>query len=290
VTAFAHPEFLVSTDWLAAHARDADLRIVDATVHLRPAQQGPYNIESGRADYLAGHIPGATFIDVAGELADTTSTLRFTMPSPAAAARTLAAAGIGSEHRIVTYSTTTPMWATRLWWMLRSLGCTRVHVLDGGFRRWRAEGRPVDTGPCTLPPAPFTPRPQPARWADRDEVLAMIGSRDVCTLNALSAASHAGTAPVNYGRPGHIAGSVNVPYASLLDADGRFRQAQALRATLGAAGAFASRRVICYCGGGIAATLTAFALQMLGHADVAVYDGSLTEWVRDPALPMEVGP
>lgn len=285
----ADPGYLVSTAWLDEHQDDDDLRVYDATVHLRPAQPGPYTVESGRADYEAGHIPDAAFIDLTGDLSDPASGLRFTMPQAAVAARALAAAGIGNEHRVVFYSTTTPMWATRLWWMLRSLGGTRLHVLDGGFPRWRAEGRLHNTGNYSYAPATFKPTPVAAHWASRDEVLAAIGSGEVCTINALSAAAHAGTSEVNYGRKGHIKGSVNVPYASLLDVNGCYRPAAELRVAFNAVGAFDRQRVICYCGGGISATMTACALVALGHPDVAVYDGSMSEWVRDPALPMELG-
>ena len=117
-------------------------------------------------------------------------------------------------------------------------------------------------------------------------LLLAIGNQRVCTLNALSSALHAGTAPIHYGRPGHILGSVNLPYSALLDAQGRFLPAEQLRAALHSVGALEAPRVICYCGGGIAATLDAMALHIAGHTNVAVYDGSLQEWAADPTLPM----
>ena len=131
--------------------------------------------------------------------------------------------------------------------------------------------------------------PDAARWADKHEVLRAIGDDAVCTLNALTASVHAGTAELNYGRKGHIKGSVNVPYPSLLNADGSYRPVDELRAAFDAVGALRKPRIICYCGGGISATMDALALTLIGHANVAVYDGSMSEWVLDPALPMELG-
>lgn len=282
---------LISTQDLADRlagpaAAAAGLRLFDVTAHLRPATPGPWRVESGRADYLAAHIPGAAFIDLQGELSDAASPLRFTQPGPARLAAAFAAAGVGDGDEVVLYSSSHPMWATRVWWLLRSIGVA-ARVLDGGLSLWRAEGRPVVQGAKAYPPAPLlTPRPQPARWADKQDVLLAIGQQRVCTLNALSAELHAGTAPISYGRPGHILGSVNLPYGGLLDGQGRLLPVEQLRSALDAVGALGARQVICYCGGGIAATLDALALTLAGHGNVAVYDGSLQEWAVDPALPM----
>jgi thiosulfate/3-mercaptopyruvate sulfurtransferase len=280
---------LVSTDWLAEHLDDPGLRVFDVTVHLRASPSGPYLIESGRADYQAAHIPGAAFLDLPGELSDVTSPLPFTMPPFEQLAGALSAAGIGAETRVVAYTTTSPMWATRLWWMLRSVGLDDAAVLDGGLLKWRTEGRPLEAGERRYPPGRLTPNPRPEFWADKAAVLAAVEDGGVCTINALSAAAHSGEAPVNYGRKGHIAGSRNVPYASLLNEDGTWRSDDALRAQFEPVGALERRRAICYCGGGISATMAALALTRLGHPAVAVYDGSLSEWSRDPEAPMETG-
>lgn len=287
-----HP--LISTAELAAlldGPASGRLRLFDTTVHLRPAAPGapgPFRVESGRADYEAGHIPGAAFADLPGQLSDTASPLRFTLPGLDALADRVAALGISNGDEIVLYSSTAPMWATRVWWMLRSIG-VEARVLDGGLARWKAEGRPLSTTPVVHPPGRLVVRPQPSLWAGREEVLRAVGDGAICTLNALSAEMHRGEGELHYGRRGHIAGSVNLPWSTVLDAEGRFQPPEALRSAFEAVGAHASRRVICYCGGGIAATVDALALQLLGHRDVAVYDGSLDEWVRDPALPMEAG-
>lgn len=280
---------LVSADWLAANLGDPDLRVFDATVHLRPAKPGPYVVESGRADYEAGHIPGAAFLDLARDLSDLTSPLGFTRLKGQALADALGAAGIGPGLKVVCYSTSTPMWATRLWWMLRAAGVADVAVLDGGFAGWTAEGHPVETEVRRYPAVKAVITERPDAWADKHDVLAAIDDGAVCTINALSAGVHSGEAEMNYGRKGHIKGSRNVPYAALLDAEGRYRSDAELRALFEAVGAFERPRVIFYCGGGISATMDALALTRLGHPSVAVYDGSMSEWTKDPNLPMETG-
>ena len=280
---------LVTTGWLADHLEDPCVRIFDSTVHLRPAQPGPYRVESGRADYESGHIPGAAFVDLARDLSDPSAPLGFTRLTGGALAAALGAAGIDPGLKIVCYSTSTPMWATRLWWVLRAAGFTDVAVLDGGYARWTAETRPVETGSRAYPPAEVRIDERPGAWADRQDVLAAIGDGAVCTVNALPAGVHSGEAEVNYGRKGHIKGSRNVPYAALLDADGLYRSDADLRVLFEGVGALQRPRVIVYCGGGISATMDALALTRLGHPSVSVYDGSMSEWTRDPDLPMETG-
>lgn len=280
---------LVSTEWLAQHLDDPKLRIFDVTVHLRPATPGPYRVESGRTDYEAAQVPGAAFLDLARDLSDTHAPLPFTMPSVDRLASALGAAGVGRGARVVAYTMATPMWATRLWWMLHASGFDNVAVLDGGFPKWSAEGRPVETGVQSYPPAELSLAARPGAWADKGAVLAAIDDGAVCTINALSPSVHSGESPMSYGRKGHIKGSRNVPYAALLNDNGTYRDDADLRALFAAVGAFERPRAICYCGGGISATMDALALTRLGHPSVAVYDGSMSEWSRDPELPMEVG-
>lgn len=280
---------LVSTAWLADNLGDPDLRIFDATVHLRPSTPGPYRIESGRDDYRTGRIPGAGFLDLTGDLSLAGAPLNFTLPPLDQLEMAFGAAGIARGTRVVIYSTTTPMWSTRVWWMLRSAGFDDVAVLDGGFVRWVAEERPVEVGDRAWPPAALNLKAREGAWANREDVLAAIGDGGVCTINALSPSVHSGDSETSYGRKGHIKGSRNVPYAALLGPDGTWRSDAELRALFDAVGAFERPRVICYCGGGISATMDALALARLGHPSVAVYDGSMSEWSRDPALPMETG-
>jgi len=162
-------------------------------------------------------------------------------------------------------------------------------VLDGGFAKWMAEGRPVEAGVRHYPPAELSLVARPQAWADKAAVLAAVEDGSVCTINALSSGAHSGASSVNYGRKGHIAGSRNVSYAALLNDDGTFRGDAELRELFTAVGAMDRARAIFYCGGGISATMDALALTRLGHPSVAVYDGSLSEWSRDPNLPMETG-
>lgn len=280
---------LVSTAWLSEHLADPGLRLFDVTVRLLPKVPGPYEIVSGRAAYEEAHIPGAGFLDLMADLSDTDSAIPFMMPAVEHLAAKLGAAGIGLDNRVVLYSWPTPMWATRLWWMLRACGFDSVAVLDGGLDKWRAEGRPLESGSRQYPPATLTLAARPGAWADRHDVLAAIDDGAVCTINALSPATFQGTSESSYGRKGHITGSRNVPYETLLAADGSFRPDAELRPLFEAVGAFERPRVICYCGGGISATMDALVLTRLGHPAVAIYDGSMWEWARDPSLPMATG-
>ncbi|MGE0153949.1 MAG: sulfurtransferase [Reyranellaceae bacterium] len=280
-------KMLVDTAWLAAHLTAPGLRLFDCTTHLRPDPARVYRAEDARAEYRAGHIPGAAYIDLQGEFSDPASELRFTLPQPPDFAAAAGALGIGEDCDVVLYSATSPMWATRVWWMLRAMGFDRVAVLDGGLAKWQAEGRALESGDRRHQPAKFTPRPRPHLVADKHRVLAAIDDGATRILNALTQGQHAGNPKsVNYGRPGHIAGSVCVPAMGLVREDGTLRPPDELRQSFAQAGIAPQDRVVAYCGGGIAATLDAFALALLGNEKVAVYDNSLSEWATDPSLPM----
>lgn len=287
---YVNPEFLISANDLAEAMRsdDGNLRIFDTTVFLHP-DPPRYRVESGRARYAEGHVPGAGFLDLTGELSDPNSPFGFTLPAPEQLARTFADAGVDNDSRVILYSSGHVMWATRVWWMLTSLGHPNVSVLDGGLRSWQEENQPLETGSAGYPSGTPNVRFNSSAWAATTEVRDAIGSSSTCTVNALSAEVHGGDGAVNYGRPGHIAGSRNVPYETLLER-GRFRPAGEIGEMLDAKGLRQADRVICYCGGGISATIDAFALRLLGHSNVAVYDGSMSEWASDPQLPMETGP
>lgn len=289
MTGIDNTRFIVDSDWLAERLDDPNLRVYDCTVHLVPDPPRAYTVKSGREDFEAGHIPGAGFLDLTGpSLSDPSSGLNFTMPSKTQLEEALSAVGLGDEHTAVLYSSGHMMWATRMWWMLRSVGFETASVLDGGFRTWQESGARVSTNACKYAPARFTANPRPELWADKEEVLDAIDSATVCTINALAPEVHSGEGEMNYGRKGHIKGSVNVPFASLLQR-GTFQPGATLKAEFEKVKAFDRERVIVYCGGGISATTDALALVMAGHPNVAVYDGSMSEWVRDPELPMETG-
>jgi thiosulfate/3-mercaptopyruvate sulfurtransferase len=287
----ARPRQLVETEWLATHLEDPGIRLLECTVYLHPADlPGGFRVESGRAKWAEGHIPGAGFVDLQEELSDRASPLRFMMPPAAQFAEAMGRAGVGDGVRVILYDRAVNMWAARIWWMLRAFGFDEAAVLNGGFRKWTGEGRPLATDAGARPPRIFTPRPRPSLIADKAGVLAALGESGACVLNALTEEQHRGTGGNDYGRPGRIAGSVNVAARDLVDPRTHaYLPADVLRAKFEAAGAFGAGRVVTYCGGGIAASSDAFVLTLLGRDDVAVYDASLSEWANDPALPMERG-
>jgi thiosulfate/3-mercaptopyruvate sulfurtransferase len=290
-TGFVHPEFLIDTATLNARRTDPDLRIFDCTVHLIPNKDVGYTVKPGREDFEKGHIPGAQFLDLQGDLSAPHPTLRFMLPSADAFAAAIGRYGVGDNSRVVLYSTTTPQWASRIWWMLRNYGFDNAAVLDGGFKKWAAEGKPIETGPTKAKPAAtFTVRQDRKLMVGKEAVLAAIGDGAICTINALSHVQHTGTGGTVYGRVGRIAKTVNVPAAGLLDpATGAYLPAATLREKFAVVGAFDRPQVITYCGGGIAASSDALVLTMLGHPDVRLYDASMSEWSNDADLPMETG-
>jgi len=287
MTDYHNPQFLISASALGEQLADPDLRIVDATVFLRPAATG-YRAESGWESYSAGHVPGAVFMDLVREFSDTSTGLGFSRPTPEGLAESLGALGISHEHRVVIYSTGHMMWATRAWWLLRYAGHDRVAVLDGGLRAWQGAGLPVTTDIPAYPTATYRPAPRPALFVDREDVVSGMDDPGICTVNALSPEVYAGTGDMHYGRRGHIPGSLNVHYDAFLE-KGHFKPAADLRAALQAQGVLDAPRVIAYCGGGISATVDGFACQLLGKDDVSVYDGSMADWVRDESLPLTTG-
>ncbi len=288
---YKYPEQLVSTDWLAENASAPHLRVFDCTtyLHYEEGTGRPYSVESGRSDFEAGHIPGSAFLDLQGDLSDNDSPYRFTMPAADDLARRFAQHGIGDDTRVVLYARSNMQWATRIWWMLRSVGFDNAAILDGGWDKWQSEGRAVEKGEFRYPAASLTARPRNGLFCGKEEVKAAIGDGGICTINALAPDLHAGETK-RYGRPGRIPGSVNVPAGHLQIGPTKImaEAAQAAKAFRDV-GAAPDKRIILYCGGGIAATLDAFLLHQLGYEDLTVYDNSMSEWAKDEALPIEVG-
>jgi thiosulfate/3-mercaptopyruvate sulfurtransferase len=211
------------------------------------------------------------------------------LPASEQFAQAMSAFGIGDDTLVVSYSSANHWWAARMWWMLRVFGHERAAVLNGGLQKWQAEGRPLESGPArSCPKARFTPRPARRDMiATKQDVLAAIGSPHTCTINALRPEQHAGTGGVYYGRRGHIRGSINVPAAATVDANNVYKSAAELRRLF--AEPLSAPAVIAYCGGGIAASADILVLTMLGHPNAKLYDASLSEWAREPSLPMETG-
>jgi thiosulfate/3-mercaptopyruvate sulfurtransferase len=288
-----HSEALVQTDWLEAHLADPDLRIFECTTYLRPAEPGagvPYHPEAGYADYEAGHIPGAGFLDLAGELSREDAPVHFMMLPPERFAQVMGRHGVGGGARVVLYSRERMMWATRVWWMLRAMGFDRAAVLDGGFEKWVAEDRPVSSEPCAYPPTTFTPRPRHEVVVDKSAVRNAIADPRVCLVNTLSEPDFRGEEPSRYGRPGHIPGSVNLPWPGLTEPEKNVLiPLDEAAKRIEALGAERAERIVCYCGGGISATMCLFLLHRLGYDNLALYDASMAEWAQDETLPIERG-
>jgi thiosulfate/3-mercaptopyruvate sulfurtransferase len=290
--AFARPQYLVETDWLAGHLDDPDVRVLECTVYLTPKAGGGFTAESGLAKWREGHIPGAGFADLTGELSakDAPPHLLYMMPPAGHLAAVMGRLGAGDGVKVVLYDRAVNMWAARVWWMLRAIGFENAAVLNGGWKKWTVEKRPVAADDGARPARPLVAKPRPDLFADKQAVLAGVGDRATCLINALTEEQHRGTGGVAYGRPGRIAGSTNVVARDLVDpATHAYLPADLLREKFKASGALDAGRVITYCGGGIAASSDAFVLALLGKDDVAVYDASLSEWARDPSLPMETG-
>jgi thiosulfate/3-mercaptopyruvate sulfurtransferase len=284
-TGYLRPDYLIEPAQLSE--RLGSVRVFDGTVILEPAEKG-YRARAGLDDYQAGHIPGAAFINQMTQVSDTSTGLGFSLPQPQVLQASLAELGATTDAEIVVYSSGHPMWATRLWWLLHYAGHDKVAVLNGGLDAWKAAGLPLDTEASSYPAGSFSAAVRAQRFVDADAVLAAMETDQVCTVNALAPGVYSGESKMSYGRKGHIPGSVNVYYDQLLDA-GRFRPGPELRAELDSKGLLQAPRVIAYCGGGISATIDAFACLLVGQEQVAVYDGSMSEWVRDESLPLVTG-
>jgi thiosulfate/3-mercaptopyruvate sulfurtransferase len=282
---------LVDPDWLEPRLHESDLRVVDCTLHLSfDPETGARHTESGRADWDASHIPGSVYVNVQEDLTAADPDFPYQRPSPARFADAMASLGISDDTRVVLYDRARNSWAARVWWLLRSFGFDRAGILNGGWERWTADGRPTSTDRPEERDATFTPDPHPELVADKEQVRAAIEDEACSLVNALRPADFDGSNVVKYGRPGHVPGSVNVPAvgeSAIVDAaDQTYLPRDALRARFADAGVTESERVITYCGGGIAASSAAFALHLLGVENVAVYDGSMAEWGRTD-LPIE---
>jgi thiosulfate/3-mercaptopyruvate sulfurtransferase len=249
------PRLLVSTDWLARHLKDPDLRVLDGSWYL-PAQN-----RDAKAEYAAGHIPGARFFDI-DEISDLRSTLPHMAPPPEKFISRLRAMGVGDGHQVVVYDGAGLFSAARVWWTFRLMGKTDVAVLDGGFPKWRAEGR----------------QNQLVKDVTQVAHAAKLGEAEI--VDARAAARFRGEAPEPRPglRSGHIPGSKNVPFASLLNGDGTLKPPAELRALFVAAGVDLSKPVITLCGSGVTAALLNLALERIGHRNHALYDGSWAEW------------
>ena len=276
---FARPELIASTEWLAEQLGRPEVRILD--VRWRPDG-------SGRGVWAAGHIPGAVHLDWRADLTDQSDggdTLLLAGPEQVAGA--LATAGVGDGATVVVYDDTVGLYAARTWWSLRVYGLESVRVLDGGWPAWVEESRPTSKAVAPPPPAHFTPRAQSRMRLMTSDVRALLSSPDVTLLDARAPAEYRGHEG-NTKRLGHIPGAVNVPVGAMTRPGSQhFRDGDELRELLFKANVARGRRMVCYDGAGVAAAKLAYALTLLGHDDVAVYDGGWAEWGNRLDLPVD---
>jgi thiosulfate/3-mercaptopyruvate sulfurtransferase len=267
------PKTLVSTDWLAAHLSDPDLRILDASWYLPDAGR------DGQTEYAAAHIPGARFFDI-DEISDTRSELPHMVPPVEKFMSRMRAMGVGDGHQVVVYDGAGLFSAARVWWLFRLMGKTDVAVLDGGFPKWRAEGRAIEDMPPMVRDRHMTVIRQNALVRDVTQVAAAAKLGDHEIIDARSAPRFRGEEPEPRDglRSGHIPGSKNVPYKAVLNEDGTMKTPDELRAIFEAAGVDLSKPAITTCGSGVTAAILFLALERIGHRDHAVYDGSWAEW------------
>lgn len=281
---------LITTEQLTAMLGDPNLRLYDCTTYNEPVPPGsdvPYRAVPGDKTFAEGHIPGADFLDLQGEFSDSSAQQFFMMPGVAQLEAAFGRHGVDASKTIVLYSIGTMMWSTRFWWMLRALG-VEAKVLDGGFDKWKAEGRPIEQGaPKGYPPATLKAVPRAGLFVDKSTVLSRIGDSSTVTVNALGPQFHRGLEPSRYGRAGRVPGSVNVSAATLVNPDKTLTTLADAEAKFASQGVTRDKNVICYCGGGISATIDLFLLTALGYDNLTLYDASMGEWARDASLPIE---
>jgi len=267
------PKTLVSTDWLERHLKDPDLRLLDASWYMPGSGRDP------KAEYDAAHIPGARFFDI-DEIADLRSGLPHMAPTAEKFISRMRAMGVGDGHQVVVYDGAGIYSAARVWWLFRLMGKTDVAVLDGGFPKWQAEGRQVEDMAPILRDRHITVSRQAHLVRDVTQVAAAAKLGDHEIIDARSPGRFAGTEPEPRPglRSGHIPGSKNLHYATLLHADGTMKDAKGLRAAFAAAGVDLDRPAITTCGSGVTAAILNLALARLGKHDHALYDGSWAEW------------
>ena len=279
---------LVSTDWLQQNYSNSNMRIFDCTVWLKPHPNKIYEIVSGKSDYDIEHIPNSDFLDIL-QISSKDSPLPFMMPDVNMFNDAMSNKGISSDTHVILYSRDNIQWATRVWWMLRSVNFHNVSILNGGFDKWKAENKPLSNEPVQYPKSKFNGKFQKECFCTKEEVLDNITNKNTIIINALRKTLHNGTDEVNYGRLGHIKNSINIPSPDLIDKKTYlYKPLTELKEVFIKHDVLNREKVIAYCGGGIAATNIAFVLTALNYKNITVYDASLNEWAKDNNLPMTV--
>jgi thiosulfate/3-mercaptopyruvate sulfurtransferase len=277
---------LVTTDWLAEHLGEPGLVVLDGSWHMPDAGRDP------KAEYAQGHIPGAAFFDI-DAVSDHASDLPHMLPAPADFATAARRLGVEPGSTAVVYDSLGIFSAPRVWWSFRAMGHANVFVLDGGLKKWLAEGHPVEAGWRESAHGEFKARLRPELVRDLAAVRGALESGSAQLVDARSAARFRGEAPEpRYGvREGHMPGAHNVPWSSIVAEDGTLRPPEALRAAFEAAGVDLTRPIVTTCGSGISAAILALALARIGRDDAPVYDGSWSEWgAASSGAPVATGP
>jgi thiosulfate/3-mercaptopyruvate sulfurtransferase len=285
---------LAQTEWLAEHLDDPDLRVVDIRGYVKKRDLGNGRQEAeylaARDEYEEAHVPGAVYVDWTRDITDPDDTVPAQVAPPDRFAALMGSLGIGDGTHVVVYDHAGGQFSTRLWWALTYYGHDRVSVLDGGWKKWTAEGRPITAEVPDPAPATFTPRPRPGLRAEAGEVLAASRGGNAFILDARDEGQYTGAVARREGRAGRVPGAEHLHADTLLDPkSGTFRPDRELDEKLREAGVPEDRDepVVAYCNGGVAATVPLFALHRLGYRNLANYDGSWNEWGTQEDLPVE---
>lgn len=277
-------ESLVSTEWLAGEMGASDLRVVDATMVLASDGRNP------QAEYEAEHIPGAVFMDLS-EIVDASSSLPMMLPTAEKFASRMQSLGLGDGSRIVIYDNSPYKSASRAWWMLAHVfGAHGVAVLDGGLAKWKAEGRALESGKPAIRHRHFTIWKNQKVVRDKAQMLANLKSKAEQVVDARGAARFSGAEddPRPHVGAGHVPGSFNLPFGQMFNADGTWKQGDALKAAFESAGVDLAEPFVATCGSGLTAANIVFGAHLLGKSDIALYDGSWSDWGADPETPKAI--
>jgi thiosulfate/3-mercaptopyruvate sulfurtransferase len=285
-----YPEAIADCNWLHDQSDSDSVRVYDCTTYLNYTDNDPskpYDVGSGYADYLDEHIPGAAFLDLQKQLSNRNSRFSFTLPESSELVQRFNRLGVGSPFHIILYSKNGVQWATRIWWMLFSLGYKNVSILDGGLQEWRRLGYKTEKTENKFDPADFIPDIDNDIFIGKEKTFEAIDNKDCYLLNALTSDLHKGENP-RYGRPGRIPKSQNIPFHRLVDkGTGKLITPEQATSIFEEYGISSEVKVVNYCGGGIAATLNAFVLRQVGIEKLEIYDNSMSEWATDNSLPIE---
>ncbi len=281
-----NPQLLVSTAWLAAHLDDKNMRVVDIRGHVLPATQPPPHYFNHYADYIESHLPNAVFVDWVQEITDPTDPRHARIAPPERFSGVMQRLGLGPSTQVVAYDDANGMFAARLWWALNYYGHAQVAVLDGGWQKWLAEGRPTTSDMPSIAPTNIKAIPNPA-WIYTDaEILATLDSNTTILLDVRSEGEYAGQAS-RATRAGHIPGAINLPRSQFLNADGTMLPPEQLHQQFIKIGITdPSQNIVTYCNGGVSASYGLLALRLAGFSNIALYDGSWKAWGNDDSKPI----